>query len=106
MSSAAVRDRCYDHSAPPPCQSPPGMTDDDDQTSLHTAWTTSLDAQSVLKRRLSAQRLQNDQLRLIGSAVNVTGDGIAILTPAVEAIGPRVAFVNDGFCALYGLTRE
>ncbi|HEX8155258.1 MAG TPA: EAL domain-containing protein, partial [Thermoanaerobaculia bacterium] len=34
------------------------------------------------------------------------GQGIAILTPAVEAIGPRIAFVNDGFCSLYGCHRE
>jgi diguanylate cyclase (GGDEF)-like protein/PAS domain S-box-containing protein len=47
-----------------------------------------------------------DQLRLLGSAVRVAGQGIAILTPAVESTGPRVAFVNDGFCALYGRTRE
>src|SRR5256885_17255140 len=46
-----------------------------------------------------------DQLRLLGSAVRVAGQGIAILTPAVEAAGPRVAFVNDGFCAMYGRTR-
>jgi PAS domain S-box-containing protein len=24
------------------------------------------------------------------------------MTPAVEAVGPRIAFVNDGFCAMYG----
>jgi len=30
----------------------------------------------------------------------VAGQGIAILTPAVEALGPRIAFVNDGFCAI------
>jgi diguanylate cyclase (GGDEF)-like protein/PAS domain S-box-containing protein len=47
-----------------------------------------------------------DQLRLLGSAVRVAGQGIAILTPALESTGPRVAFVNDGFCALYGRTRE
>jgi diguanylate cyclase (GGDEF)-like protein/PAS domain S-box-containing protein len=47
-----------------------------------------------------------DQLRLLGSAVRVAGQGIAILTPAVESTGPRVAFVNDGFCALYGRTRD
>jgi diguanylate cyclase (GGDEF)-like protein/PAS domain S-box-containing protein len=79
---------------------------DDSLTSLRTAWTTALEEPSVLQRRLSEQRLQNDQLRLLGSAIHVTGEGIAILTPAVEAIGPRVAFVNAGFCALYGRSRE
>ena len=43
--------------------------------------------------------MQGEQLRLLGSAIHVTGEGIAILTPAVEAVGPRIAFVNDGFCA-------
>lgn len=79
---------------------------EDDLTSLHTEWTTSIDPPTVLERRLSEQRLQNDQLRLIGTIVNVAGDGIAILTPAVEAVGPRFAFVNDGFCLMYGRNRD
>ncbi len=59
-----------------------------------------------LERLLQEQRILADQLGLIGSAVRVSGQGIAILTPAVEAIGPRIAFVNEGFCALYGCSRE
>jgi diguanylate cyclase (GGDEF)-like protein/PAS domain S-box-containing protein len=51
-------------------------------------------------------RFQSEQLRLLGSAVHVTGQGIAIMTPAVEAVGPRIAFVNDGFCAMFGRRRE
>jgi PAS domain-containing protein len=34
------------------------------------------------------------------------GGNIAILTPAVEAEGPRIAFVNDAFCAIYGRRSE
>ncbi len=74
-------------------------------TSLHTAWTTDLGAPE-LERQLAEQRLRSEQLRLLGSAVHVAAEGIAILTPAVEAIGPRVAFVNDGFCSMYGHKRE
>jgi diguanylate cyclase (GGDEF)-like protein/PAS domain S-box-containing protein len=74
----------------------------DDPTSFHTPWTTNLD----LERKLTEQRLLNEQLELLGTAVHVTAEGIAILTPAVEAIGPRIAFVNDGFCALYGRERD
>ena len=59
-----------------------------------------------LQRKLTEQRMQSEQLRLLGSAVQVTAEGIAILTPAVEAVGPRIAFVNDGFCAIYGRRRE
>ena len=55
-----------------------------------------------LERKLTEQRRQSEQLRLLGSAVHVTPEGIAILTPAVEAVGPRIAFVNDGFCTIYG----
>ena len=55
---------------------------------------------------LREQRLQSEQLRLLGSAIHVSEQGIAILTPAVEAAGPRVAFVNDGFCGIYGRPRE
>lgn len=49
---------------------------------------------------------RGDQLRLLGSAVRVAGQGIAILTPAVESTGPRVAFVNNGFCEMYGRVRD
>jgi len=69
-------------------------------TSLRTDWTTTLDW------KLTEQRLQSEQLQLIGTAVHVTAQGIAILTPAVEAVGPRIAFVNDGFCAIYGRRHE
>jgi len=55
---------------------------------------------------LREQRLQTEQLRLLGSAIHVSAQGIAILTPAVEAVGPRVAFVNDGFCTMYARPRE
>src|ERR1043165_7331613 len=78
----------------------------DPSTSLRTPWTTSAPGETAsLQRQLSEQRLASEQLRLLGSAIHVTGQGIAILTPAVEAEGPRVAFVNDGFCAMFGRTR-
>src|SRR5687767_11343258 len=69
-------------------------------TSLYTEWTTTLDW------KLTEQRIQSEQLQLLGSALRVTAEGIAIMTPAVEAVGPRIAFVNDGFCAIYGRRRE
>lgn len=73
---------------------------------LHTAWTTTIESPEGLQRELTASRMQGEQLRLLGSAIHVTGEGIAIMTPAVEAVGPRIAFVNDGFCAIYGRRRE
>ena len=73
---------------------------------IHTAWTTTVESSEGLQRELTAQRMQGEQLRLLGSAIHVTGEGIAIMTPAVEAVGPRIAFVNDGFCAIYGRRRE
>jgi diguanylate cyclase (GGDEF)-like protein/PAS domain S-box-containing protein len=60
----------------------------------------------TLDWKITEQRIQSEQLQLLGSALRVTGEGIAILTPAVEAVGPRIAFVNDGFCAIYGRLRE
>ncbi|MBV8517148.1 MAG: EAL domain-containing protein [Acidobacteria bacterium] len=77
-----------------------------DVTSLRTTWTTHLETPDGLQRKLTEQRMQSEQLRLLGTAVTVTDQAIAILTPAVEAVGPRIAFVNDGFCALYGRRRE
>jgi diguanylate cyclase (GGDEF)-like protein len=56
--------------------------------------------------KVAARRIETEQLRLLGSAVHIAPQGIAILTPAVEATGPRVAFVNDGFCQLYHCRRE
>src|ERR1043166_1976600 len=78
----------------------------DDVISFRTPWTTTLEPSATLERRLAEQRLQAEQLQLLGTAVHVSAHGIAILTPAVEADGPRIAFVNDGFCALYGRGRE
>ncbi|HYM62703.1 MAG TPA: EAL domain-containing protein [Thermoanaerobaculia bacterium] len=79
----------------------------DFETSLRTPWTTAaIESPSAIEWKLTEQRLQSEQLRLLGTAVHVAADGIAILTPAVEALGPRIAFVNDGFCSLYGRSRE
>ena len=78
----------------------------DASTWFHTSWTTTVESSDPLQRELLDQRYQNEQLRLLGTAVHVAGQGIAILTPAVEAIGPRIAFVNDGFCSIYGRSRE
>ncbi|HEX9983494.1 MAG TPA: EAL domain-containing protein [Thermoanaerobaculia bacterium] len=65
-----------------------------------------METPEVLERQLAEQRHQSEQLRLLGSAVHLAAQGIAILTPAVEAVGPRIAFVNDGFCTIYGCARE
>jgi diguanylate cyclase len=73
---------------------------------LDEAWTTTVESTEGLQRQLTEQRMQGEQLRLLGSAVHVASEGIAIMTPAVEAVGPRIAFVNDGFCAMYGRRRE
>src|SRR5258708_7242857 len=74
-------------------------------TSLRTEWTTQIESRESLERQLTEQRLQSEQLRLLGSAIYAAGHGIAILTPAVEAVGPRIAFVNDQFCSLFCRTR-
>src|SRR5258706_11191392 len=79
---------------------------EDVHTSLRTAWTTTSIEESALLRKLTEQRFESEQLRVLGSAVRVAGEGIAILTPAVEALGPRIAFVNDGFCTIYARERE
>lgn len=78
----------------------------DGVASLEAALAAPPESPESLHRKLHETRMLAEQLSLLGSAVRVAGQGIAILTPAVEAIGPRVAFVNDGFLALYGFTRE
>ncbi len=77
-----------------------------DVASLEVERPESSESTEQLHRQLIEQRIRAEQLGLIGSAVRVAAQGIAILTPAVEATGPRIAFVNDGFCALYGCSRE
>lgn len=67
------------------------MSDTTEGTTSRSEWTA---------------RLHHEQLELLGTAVRVTGEGIAILTPAVEVVGPRIAFVNDGFCAIYNRRRD
>jgi diguanylate cyclase (GGDEF)-like protein/PAS domain S-box-containing protein len=78
-----------------------------DAGAMRTAWSTaSLDPTTVLRRKLSEQRLESEQLRLLGTAVHVSAEGILIMTPAVEEQGPRISFVNDGFLSMTGRTRD
>src|SRR5258708_18090982 len=78
----------------------------EDVTSLRTEWTTTSVEETRLLRKLTEQRFESDQLRLLGSAVRVAAQGIAILTPAVEALGPRIAFLNDRLCAIHRRSRQ
>ena len=78
----------------------------DTVASLGAEFLSEPDTPDDLRRKLGEQRLLAEQLNFLGSAVRVAGEGIAILTPAVETIGPRVAFVNDGFCSMYRTRRE
>jgi diguanylate cyclase (GGDEF)-like protein/PAS domain S-box-containing protein len=78
----------------------------DTVASLGADYLSEPDTPDTLRRKLGEQRLLAEQLNFLGSAVRVAGEGIAILTPAVETIGPRVAFVNDGFCSMYRTRRE
>ncbi|MFZ2493962.1 MAG: EAL domain-containing protein [Thermoanaerobaculia bacterium] len=82
------------------------MPDPAQESNRSRAGAAQADAPETLQRKIAEQRLQSEQLRLLGTAVHVASHGIAILTPAVEATGPRIAFVNDGFCAVFGRRRE
>src|SRR5688572_28537865 len=78
----------------------------DEVASLEAVWAPQVETAEALQKKLSESRMLSEQLGLLGSAVRVSGEGIAILTPAVEATGPRVAYVNDGFCQMYRSTRR
>src|SRR5687767_3277926 len=80
---------------------PDMSTDPPEATMSKLVHASPADVPDGLQRKLTEQRL-----RLLGTAVHATEEGIAILTPAVEAAGPRIAFVNDGFCSIYGLRRD
>jgi diguanylate cyclase (GGDEF)-like protein/PAS domain S-box-containing protein len=75
-------------------------------TSQHLDELLRADQHGTLERQLTEERLQSEQLRLLGSAIYAAGHGIAILTPAVEAVGPRIAFANERFCAILGRPHE
>ena len=57
-----------------------------------------LETNDQLRRELLRRKVQAEQLRILASAVYVTGDGIAILTP--ERSGARIAYVNQAFCTI------
>ncbi len=59
-----------------------------------------------LRAQLAQTRLAEEQLRLLGTVVENSTDGIAILTPAVEQSGPRIAFVNEAFSRITGWSRQ
>jgi PAS domain-containing protein len=44
--------------------------------------------------------------RLLSSVVEVADQGIAILYPKDDPTGPRIVYVNDSFCRLYGVDHE
>ena len=54
----------------------------------------------------SDEPLSSEQLRLIGSAVEVADHGIAIFTPAASTTASQISYVNDAFCRIYGTERE
>ena len=63
------------------------------------------DADSLFQE-LSKLKFAEEQLRVLGSAVEIANEGIVIMTPAVERGGPRVVYANEGFCRMTGRTRE
>ncbi|HUJ13295.1 MAG TPA: EAL domain-containing protein [Thermoanaerobaculia bacterium] len=50
--------------------------------------------------------LSPEQLRLLGRAVELAEEGVAVLTATEEPTGPRIALVNEGFCRIYGVDRD
>jgi diguanylate cyclase len=51
------------------------------------------------------ESLSLDQLRLIGAAVDVADQGIAIFTAPAATTPPRISYVNRAFCRIYGVDR-
>lgn len=54
-------------------------------------------------RDITSRRRNEQQLRLLGSAIANTSEGILIATPSSP---PTAVYVNDGFCRLNGCSRE
>ena len=59
-----------------------------------------------IKHKISQLRLAAEQARLLGTVVENAGDGVLILTPAVEEGGPRIAYVNAAFSRITGYPRD
>jgi diguanylate cyclase (GGDEF)-like protein/PAS domain S-box-containing protein len=51
------------------------------------------------------ESLSAEQLRLIGSAVDVADQGIAIFTAPTGTTAPHISYVNEAFCRTYGVDR-
>ena len=66
--------------------------------------TDPYESNQLLQRELQRRRHVVEQLRILASAVSASCDGVAILTP--EITGPRIAYVNRGFCAITGRKPE
>ena len=62
--------------------------------------TDPYESNQLLQRELQRRRHVVEQLRILASAVSASCDGVAILTP--EITGPRIAYVNRGFCDITG----
>ncbi len=61
----------------------------------------------LLRDEIGERKRTEQQLRLLGSAVEHADEGIVILRKGgPDGAGPRIAFVNDGFYRTTGLTSE
>ena len=60
----------------------------------------------LLRGEITERKRTEQQLRLLGSAVQNADEGIVIMKPASDAAGPRIVFVNNGFSRMTGLSSE
>lgn len=60
----------------------------------------------VLNSRDITERKQTEeQLRLLAAAISSTEEGVMITDTHLDPPGPKIVFVNDGFCRLTGYSR-
>ncbi|HEV8267305.1 MAG TPA: PAS domain S-box protein, partial [Thermoanaerobaculia bacterium] len=65
-----------------------------------------LSTNELLRSEIKERKRTEQQLRLLGSAVQNADEGIVIMSPAFDAIGPRILFVNQGFSRMTGLSSD
>ncbi|HVT44042.1 MAG TPA: EAL domain-containing protein [Thermoanaerobaculia bacterium] len=61
------------------------------------------DANERLRREIEDRQAVEQQLRLLGLAVQNAVEGVLILRASKEGKKPRISFVNEGFCRMTGL---
>lgn len=61
---------------------------------------------AMVERRMRAGAIAGAHLRMLGAALDDCGEAAIITTAAAASAPPRIVYVNEAACRLYGYTRD